>query len=61
MITGYLAGLSVLLTAALPRADTDGDPNDWSGAPWIIFAVLLVAVVVVGGVIFARYRSHRER
>lgn len=56
MYTGYLAGL-----AALPRADGDGDPSDWSGAPWIIVMVVVVAVIVVGGVIAARYRSHRER
>jgi hypothetical protein len=56
-MNAYLAVLSVLL----PLADADGDPSDWSGAPWIIIAVLVVAVVVVGGVITARYRSHRER
>jgi len=58
MNTGYLG---VLLTATLPLADGDGDPSDWSGAPWIIIVVAVVAVVVVGGVIAARYRSHRER
>lgn len=55
MSTGYLAG--VLLT--LPRADGDGDPSDWSGAPWMIIAVVVV-VIVAGGIIAARYRSHRK-
>lgn len=50
-----------VLLAALPRADSDGDPSDWGGAPWIVGAVLLLLVLIIGGVVVARYRSHRSR
>jgi predicted MFS family arabinose efflux permease len=54
--------LPLLVAAAatgLPAGDYDGDPSDWSGAPWIVLALLALAFVV-GGVLLARRRTHRH-
>ena len=63
MTVARLAAVAGVLAASpspLPGGDVDGDPADWSGAPWIIGAVLLLAVVIAGGVIVARVRTHRS-
>jgi flagellar basal body-associated protein FliL len=38
--------------------DNDSDPNDWSGAPWIIAAVVVVAVLA-GVITYVLFRGHR--
>ncbi|MEV6415029.1 hypothetical protein [Kribbella sp. NPDC051718] len=42
----------------LPGGDVDGDANDWTGTP-LIFIAVLVILVVIGGIVIARYRSRR--
>ncbi|MEV8375967.1 hypothetical protein AB0P21_24730 [Kribbella sp. NPDC056861] len=44
----------------LPGGDVDGDANDWTGTP-LVFLALLAVLVIVGGVILARYRSHQKQ
>ena len=43
-----------------PSGSADGDNDDWSGIPWLLLA-LLVPVIVVGGVVFAKRRAGRTR
>ncbi|MEV6283816.1 hypothetical protein [Kribbella sp. NPDC051770] len=43
-----------------PPGDTDGDPDDWSGTPWVIAGVV-VFVIAVGGLSYLRYRSLKNR
>ena len=38
--------------------DNDSDPNDWSGAPWVVAAIFAV-VVVVGIITYLLFRSGR--
>jgi len=45
--------------SARPAGDADGDPSDWSGAPWVVFAVLAL-VLVAGGLLLIRRRTHRH-
>ncbi|GAA3592875.1 hypothetical protein GCM10022235_75200 [Kribbella ginsengisoli] len=52
---------SAASASPLPGGDVDGDANDWTGTPLIFLAVLAVLLVVVGGIILARYRSHRSQ
>lgn len=42
-----------------PPGSADGDNDDWSGLPWLIL-LLLVPVIVVGGVLFARRRASKN-
>ena len=43
-----------------PRGDTDEDPNDWTGTPWVV-AAIAVFVVAVGGVSYLGYRRLKDR
>jgi predicted MFS family arabinose efflux permease len=54
-----VTAVTMASSSALPTGDADGDPSDWSGAPWIVFAVLAL-VLVVGGVLLARHLTHRK-
>lgn len=38
--------------------DNDSDPNDWSGAPWIIAAVVIF-VVLAGTITYVLFRGGR--
>jgi hypothetical protein len=38
--------------------DNDSDPNDWSGAPWIIVGVLVIALVL-GILTYVLFRGGR--
>jgi hypothetical protein len=57
IITSWFAAVS---PSAMPGGDADGDANDWSGTPLVLFGILAVAVVVAA-VVIARYRSHRGK
>jgi drug/metabolite transporter (DMT)-like permease len=52
-------GVAAASPSPLPGGDTDGDANDWTGTP-LVFLALLGVVVIVAGVIIARYRSHQK-
>lgn len=42
-----------------PPGSANGNSDDWSGLPWLIL-VLLVPVLVVGGVLFAKRRAGKN-
>ncbi|GAB2602967.1 hypothetical protein [Kribbella endophytica] len=43
-----------------PHGDTDEDPSDWTGTPWVV-AASVVFVVAVGGVSYLGYRRLSDR